>query len=541
MPKFIVGFVLFVCIVVMAFPSQASASQTQNYNNNTEKTFAEFLSLAKCVIYGGNSVSGPCFNSSQSGGSAGGLLTIGYSTADLFFSSPPLSTQQYIASVTKKFSPVQEASAQVSGSGSSVISSIFIFWQAARNVAYVLMTVIFLIIGLMILLGRKTGGQSVLTIQAALPGLVISLVMITFSYFLAALITDLAFYGCYLVAYIFRSILQVSLADPARILATNNIIQLFTSYIFNTDNFWNVINFVYSLSASDPTVRLGVLGAGGMIAYQLAGPLGGFVGSLIPGGNFGDAGRIIGGVFAGMQIATAPRTPEFLVGTLIYVILGVALILSLVRLLRDLVQRYLTILFLTIFGPLIFLFSALPGNNKGYESWIRNMLCNALAFPAVFAGFYFASYFLVGQTIFEMTNRAISQTTIGLPTINLPVGFFTIPVSGSITIPTINTTATLPLFGGYNLGIINQIIGFGILLVIPAIPDYVCKMLGAKLDDVFGKEIAGSLNTSRGRTMGYFRNFGGNINNAATKGGTVIGTRTRGTTAAPAPTSGRIP
>ena len=124
----------------------------------------------------------------------------------MLYQNPPVRTADYLASISGNFGMVREASAQVVGSGAAVLHPILALWQVSRNISYVIMIVIFLIIGMMIIFRNKINPQTVITAQAALPGLVIGLIMITFSYFLAGLISDMAFVGTNVVGYYFSAV-----------------------------------------------------------------------------------------------------------------------------------------------------------------------------------------------------------------------------------------------------------------------------------------------------------------------------------------------
>lgn len=70
-------------------------------------------------------------------------------------------------------------------------SLIIELWEFTRNFAYALMSVIMLVVGFLIITRRKINPQTVVTVQTALPKIVISLLLITFSYPLGALFASL--------------------------------------------------------------------------------------------------------------------------------------------------------------------------------------------------------------------------------------------------------------------------------------------------------------------------------------------------------------
>ncbi len=60
-------------------------------------------------------------------------------------------------------------------------------WKAFRNIALGLMSIFLIVIGIMIILRKKADPRTVLTLQAALPKVIISMVLIVFSFALGAL------------------------------------------------------------------------------------------------------------------------------------------------------------------------------------------------------------------------------------------------------------------------------------------------------------------------------------------------------------------
>lgn len=455
MPKLLVFlFGLFFVAYLLVVPQKAAASGydviPSSTINNIENNFLGVMHLVSCVLTGNSVIGIECtVNTAFHQEDSGGLLTFGYGLFDVMYTSPPLSSQKYIEGLASRIGVIQEAHAQVSGSGSQVISTIFLFWETSRNLAYIILALVFVLSGLFILLGQKMG-QSVVTIQAALPNMVISLILITFSYFIAAVFVDMTFLGSIVVGNVFSSILKISSADPVGILNNFNLINIYFNFIgrFNPLSFVDVIN---ALGSSEPT--LGVLIR--IVTTLMVGQAGAGITQSITGQSLPLAGPI-GGIIGGLIGAAGANQ---VMSAIAWFILVLALVASCFRLIMDLLKRYIAILFLVIFAPILFSFVALPGNNKIFYQWCKDMLCNTLPFPAVFGAFYFASYFLGQGGIFQVTGSVMGQT------------------------------AVMPLFGGFNLAILNQIIGVGILLAIPAIPAWVCKRVGGAIDSTFGAEI----------------------------------------------------
>ena len=74
------------------------------------------------------------------------------------------------------------------GIGFSALTPTLQVWKAFRNLSYFLFIIIFIVVGFMIMFRAQINPQTVVTVQAALPKIVVTLIMITFSYAIAVLL-----------------------------------------------------------------------------------------------------------------------------------------------------------------------------------------------------------------------------------------------------------------------------------------------------------------------------------------------------------------
>ncbi len=439
---------------------------------------------------------------------SGGTLGATTSLIGALYENPPVRTIDYLASVGHGLGIVKTANAQVVGSGAAVLNPILALWQTSRNISYVIMIIIFLVIGLMVMFRNKINPQTVITAQAALPGLVIGLIMITFSFFFAGLISDMAFVGTNVVGYYFAAAQgPTALADPERInLADNmskkNIMSIFSTFageVISSDQIHQAVNtFIGNLT---PSIASWVRIASGVIAYQVGAQFGGALGGAITPavcaatgigvliapmcGAIGQLGgqAIVGGTTG----AIAAADPGWTFSGVLYLLTIVIIIYTLFRLVLRLINAYLAIIFLTISAPFQFLAAALPGRQGLATQWIRNILSNVLAFPAVLAVLYFAA-FLIGQSFGPLKvtsylnpkpdNAFVSTVHAADPPQSKIVG-----------------TSVFPLFGGMDISFLAAIAAFGALLVTPAIPDIIARSIGtlSQTGQLLGQEISSGI------------------------------------------------
>lgn len=78
------------------------------------------------------------------------------------------------------------------GDNPFLLDAILKAWEAIRNMAYAVLAIIMLFVGIMLIMRRKINPQAVITIQAALPQIIIAVILIAFSYPIGAVLATLA-------------------------------------------------------------------------------------------------------------------------------------------------------------------------------------------------------------------------------------------------------------------------------------------------------------------------------------------------------------
>ena len=504
-------------IIANAQSSTPSATQPVTYNLPatvsptsplyTDLIVSNMFHTFSCLAIGQSLIGQPCLNYQltkntqgmiqstpilSSVNTSGGLLGTTGNLIGALYTNHPLKTTDYLASIGQDLGIVKEVKAQVAGSGAQVLSPILVLWQTSRNIAYVLMIVIFLIIGLMVIFRTKINPQTVITAQAALPGLVLGLILITFSYFLAGLISDTAFIGTNVVGYYF-SIAQNPTKPPQNLvddLSEKNVFSVLShlTRIMRTDSVTNALSSVWD-NLADPTLNNDDIFSldpqrvlktfTTIIAAQFALPFG----SL-----FGGAGQAVAGIITATITQSAPvQVAGF---ALAFVAMAI-LIYAMLRLALRLINSYLTIIFLTITAPFQFLAAALPGRQSIATEWLQNMLANVLAFPAVLAVLYFVA-FLVGKDICTQPACPFIVSQVNQTEYNtiIPTAYAAGAIVGKVT---------FPLFGGLDLDFVRILLAFGALIAVPAVPDIIVRTIGklSQAGQLIGQEIGTS--TSSGQ------------------------------------------
>ena len=512
-----------------AIPTSNYQLQTTNFSpqspHSASLAIHNFSHAMSCILIGQSSIA-PCLEYKpykdatgvvksipvlSSANTSNGLFGFTLSMVGEVIGTKPVSSSVFIADLGEQIG-IKSANAQVGGSGSGVLTPVFKLWEVSRNISYLVMILIFVLVGLMVMFRQKLNPQTVVSIQMALPGLVIGLIMITFSYFLASLIADVAFIGTNVVGYYF-SLAQGSSTPTQLPLTTTthwmapvpgsrviptfgatetreaNVLTIFGRFtsILPSDQIKGAIDSIWvylddpDKSVLNPTnIQLdaaeALLNVSRFTIYQFFAPLN----TLVPGWGAITAALI--GIGVGSLSPTG--TISFGLGFVATLIL----IYSMFRLLYKLLQNFLAIIFLTIASPFYFLAASLPGRQSLGTTWMFNMLCNVLAFPAVFGVFYFAA-FMLGTS----NPEPLFQTSAGGDVIG---------------------SSTFPLLGGLTHDFLNRLLAFGALVATPSIPDIICRAVGkpGQLGGLAAGAIGGAISQGQrysGQTSSGFANLAG--------------------------------
>jgi hypothetical protein len=301
---------------------------------------------------------------------SGGLMGTVNTVMVALYTNPSTSTGMYLANLGENMGVVSPAYAQenLDSAGAGVIRPVFLLWKTCRDAAYVLYVLIFIVVGFMIMFRRKLNQNTAVTVQTALPGLVIGLVLVTFSYFLSALIIDLSFVGMSFVALFFKQVGPNTFTDPVAA-SGQNIFVMTAGFIFNGEHL-----------------------------STIAGPVKDVFQAIIPGGILRPNVPVLGGV--GGILGGG-------IGFIVLVIVIIGFAIQMIRVMWQLLTAYLTIMMTTAISPLIILLASVPGQGNKLPLWWKTVLGNVLVFPAVFAAFLFAGMMI---TTLKGADRTSPQT-----------------------------------------------------------------------------------------------------------------------------------
>ncbi|MBU3935299.1 hypothetical protein KJ909_01365 [Patescibacteria group bacterium] len=369
--------------------------------------------------------------------------------------TPPASGIEYLAQVKDNF---LGKPAYAQGAGFSGLQPLLPLWKGFRNIVYSLSAIIFVILGILVMFRVKTGPQTVITIQTAIPKIITTLILVTFSYAIAGLLIDLMNLIQALSLSVLFSANGTSLSSD---LFPPKAVGKFWEWLSQTaGGNYQFYNFSQLASADRwQTLKLLNLALPQTMILMISVLTGGFVGAIL-GGPLPIPGARVGG---------------FLIGTaLIFLIIQIFVLIKLIQFVFGLAKTYLNVILKIILGPLEIGLGSFPGVKIGFGSWITGLAINLSVFPISFL-------FLV------MLNLIIFQ----------------IQKSGDLWAPGMLTGVA---------GITRAVIGFAGILLVSKLPDLIPQVIFQIKPSPFGTAIGESLKTASpfvfvGRAAEQYKNW----------------------------------
>jgi hypothetical protein len=371
---------------------------------------------------------------------------------------PPVMTSEYVADVIHNTGFAPQAYAQ--GIGFSGLSPVLVVWKAFRNISYFLLVIVFVVIGFMIMFRAQINPQTVVTIQTALPQIVITLILITFSYAIAGFVVDLIYLLIFLATEIF----------------------MFTDILASPDGATQAQNAIFGYSI----FRVGLKFF--LSPFEAAGSAANSVSAVVQ-GLFG-----------------LPGILDFIIDSLAYLIIAVAMLIAFFRTFFGLLMAYIGIIMATIFAPFQLLLNAFPGSNA-FNQWIRGLAANAAVFPAVAIMLIVGAYLVGGEDTNPPLGISESGQTNGWG-----------QEEGSGFIPPLITTRGGDFWDQDNeeFGVehMRSIIGLGIIMLLPEVVKLVKGAMGVE-DKGIGDLVTANLQRGSTPVTGVvgapFRAVGGTV------------------------------
>ncbi|BCX14441.1 MAG: hypothetical protein KatS3mg088_124 [Patescibacteria group bacterium] len=280
-----------------------------------------------------------------------------------FIYNNEMSGTGYLLRKISKITSLPEAKAQGFGytSGGAAVQKL---WQATRNISYMLLIIVTIVLALMIMFRVKISPQAVISVQSALPKIIIGIILITFSYAIAGFLIDLM--------YVVIGIISMIIKNAGIIKDDYSAIELFKDLTSDRNVF--VLSWQYTITF-------------------LAGTF-----STLFSSGFG-GGLILLLLFIAVLLAT---------------------LINAFKILWLMIKTYANIILSIAIAPLQILIGIVSPIGGGFGQWVRNFISNLAIYPTV-GVMFFLSFFFAVQAIggsfgtwiapFEILPSALESTT----------------------------------------------------------------------------------------------------------------------------------
>jgi hypothetical protein len=319
--------------------------------------------------------------------------------------SPPASTYAFVQDMGQTLGVIPKT-AYAQGVGFSGLSALLPVWKIFRNLAYFLLAIVMVVIGFMVMFRKKIDPKTVVTVQNALPSIVLSLLLITFSYAIVGICIDIMYLLIAIIGSIFKS---------------SGLIPDISSQAVLSGDLWSSIFKTVPETQLLSRLLFGSTDSSLLKNIQVSSTITGLILATL-----GPAG-----VVAGLALIIGGGLSSLLVGALF----SLGLFFLFVRLFIFFISTYIKIIIALVFSPFQLLLTAIPGN-KAFETWFKNLIANILIFPAASVMFILANVFMNPPSNTPLWSPPytvlFSSTTVGIGTVVSLGLLFAIPTVGKM-------------------------------------------------------------------------------------------------------------
>jgi hypothetical protein len=344
------------------------------------------------------------------------------------------------------------------GIGFAAIKPFSNLWKIFRDLSYMLLVIVLIAIGFMIMFRAKINPQTVISVENALPKIVIALILITFSFAIVGFLIDLM----YIIIGITVSVLIKNPTVPNQVTTFKNEYMMANAWDLFRDirlrlgsqSLGAILGSAFTQIIPLP-IYLTLRAAGGIIFIFIMK----WVFSIVP-ENLADIVGIRALAFGAASLGSVLKAffslsffPVFIliiffigfiyvIPWVISLLIGFSVLFLFFRIFFILFTSYLKLIINIIVAPLLLLFEAVPGKNA-FKYWLLNIIGCLIPFPIIIF------VFLLGYLIIT------DSYTTGM-------------------------TARLPYLYGIDSNSFRMLIGVGIIFLIPDFIKTIKEALGIK-------------------------------------------------------------
>ncbi len=364
------------------------------------------------------------------------------------------------------------------GVGFAAIRPFMNIWKVFRDISYMLLVLVLIAVGFMIMFRMKLNPQTVISVENALPKIVIALLLITFSFPIAGFMIDLMYITIGIIAVFFSNVANI----PQEFNSSKKILETFYFEKINLlglifippENLWKLAGSLFGIIPNELKNLLNMIVffifPPDMLFSLLLGlipPLRGRIPSRAPLRGISEGIRfilshfktikedtnaagsgtdivsiIIGIFFLFIDLIFAAVVAPLIGIILIALILLFTLFYLFLRIFFLLLHAYIQIILLLFFAPVILSIEMIPGKST-FSSWIKNLIVNLSTWPIL--------------TVLLLINKILMSQSLNSSTLWQP-----------------------PFLMSINSEYVATIISMGILFMIPDLIKAFKDLLGVK-------------------------------------------------------------
>jgi len=246
----------------------------------------------------------------------------------------------YLKGIGNKLNIIPETQAQGFGS-TRAIAGVDHLWRFVRDITYFVLVIIIIVMAFMIMFRVKLSPQTAVTLQSAIPKIIVTLVLITFSYAIAGLLID--------IMYVVLGLLAALFTMPGNGISGDTWETMFLTFTVRNTLGLFVVYWVLFIVAMFYA----------MIAFM---------------------GPVVGVVFG------------VILAVLAMIILLIVLVFLTFKVIWMMIKNFVEILLLVAFAP-IFIVGG-PVGILGFGTWVKQMAARLAVYPVVAVLLVFTFYFL---------------------------------------------------------------------------------------------------------------------------------------------------
>jgi hypothetical protein len=285
-------------------------------------------------------------------------------------------------------------------------------WSLFRNLVFFLLILVMIAIGFMIMFRTKINAQTVISVENALPKIVLSMILITFSYAIAGFLIDTMYVVMGIIFALFKTTnISPGLPELQQQALFGGQESLWGTIISGGDNnVWTVANTFYHFipdelqSVLDGFVTSyligvaligisklpgkfihGLSGNKALTSLATAGKWMSPIFSLLDGAKPGNGTPIVGLVISvfltlAVNFLGATLFGPFFVTAIITLLLYLSLIFIFFRIFFMFLSAFIQIMLMVIFAPALLVLEAIPGKSI-FGTWFKGIAFNLATFP----------------------------------------------------------------------------------------------------------------------------------------------------------------